>query len=109
MKELEKIKRVIGQQLPDRTAQTILTVDAMLGQNSLEQARIFNECTRIDSIALTKMDGTGKGGIVFAIAQELSLPVSYVTFGEGIDQLKSFDPQEYVNDILNQNNTDPHG
>ncbi len=102
MKELEKIKRVITQQLPDRTVQTILTVDSMLGQNSLEQARIFHECTKIDSIALTKMDGTGKGGIVFAIAQELSLPVSYVTFGEGIDQIKSFDPREYVNDILNQ-------
>lgn len=100
MKELEKIKRVIKQQLPDHAISTILTVDAMLGQNSLEQARIFHECTTIDSIALTKMDGTGKGGIVFAIAQELSLPVSYVTFGEGIEQIKPFDPQEYVNDIL---------
>jgi len=72
----------------------------MLGQNSLEQARVFHESTKIDSIALTKMDGTGKGGIVFAIAQELSLPVSYVTFGEGIEQLKPFDPHEYVNDML---------
>lgn len=100
MKELEKIKRVITQQLPNHTLQTVLTVDAMLGQNSLEQARIFHECTTIDSIALTKMDGTGKGGIVFAIAQELSLPVSYVTFGEGIDQIKSFGPQDYVDEIL---------
>lgn len=100
MKELEKIKRVITQQLPERSIHTILTVDAMLGQNSFEQARIFNECTKIDSIALTKMDGTGKGGIVFAIAQELSLPVSYITFGEQVDQIKSFNAKEYIDGLI---------
>jgi fused signal recognition particle receptor len=100
MKELEKIKRVINQKLPNQSIHTILTVDAMLGQNSFEQAKIFNECTTLDSIALTKMDGTGKGGIVFAIANELNLPVSYITFGESIDQIKPFNAHEYVEQLL---------
>lgn len=101
MKELEKIKRVIAQQLPNLSLNTILTVDAMLGQNSLEQARVFHESTQLDGIALTKMDGTGKGGIVFAIADELSIPVAYITFGEAMDQLKIFDANEYVQNLLN--------
>lgn len=100
MKELEKIKRVITQQLPESIS-TILTVDSMLGQNSLEQARIFNESTKLDGIALTKMDGTGKGGIVFAIAHELNIPVMFISFGENPDQLKLFDAQEYVSQLLN--------
>lgn len=100
MKELEKIKHVITQQLPKSSIHIILTVDAMLGQNSLEQARVFNECSKIDSITLTKMDGTGKGGIVFAIAQELGLPVSYITFGEQVGQIKSFDAKEYISDLI---------
>lgn len=100
MKELEKIKRVITQQLPDQALCTLLTVDSMLGQNSLEQARIFHESTKLDGIALTKMDGTGKGGIVFAIAHELNIPVMYISFGENPDQLKLFDAQEYVSQLL---------
>ena len=100
MKELEKIKRVINQQLPDNPITTLLTVDSMLGQNSLEQARIFHESTKLDGIALTKMDGTGKGGIVFAIAHELNIPVMYISFGENPEQLKPFNAQEYVNNLL---------
>lgn len=100
MKELEKIKRVINQQLPDKVINTILTVDAMLGQNSLEQARIFHESTQLDGIALTKMDGTGKGGIVFAITHELHIPVTYISYGENHEQLKLFIPQEYVSQLL---------
>ena len=101
MKELEKIKRVIGQQVPNQTINTILTVDSMLGQNSLEQARIFHESTKLDAIALTKMDGTGKGGIVFAIADELGIPVAYITYGEAIEHLKIFDADEYVQNLIN--------
>ncbi len=101
MKELEKIKRVITQQLPDQHVNTILTVDTMLGQNSLEQARIFHESTQLDGIALTKMDGTGKGGIVFAIAHELKIPVLYISFGEQPDQLKLFSGNDYVHELLN--------
>ena len=66
MKELEKIKKVINTQLPDQKITTLLTIDAMLGQNSFEQAKLFHESTPIDGVILTKMDGTGKGGIVFA-------------------------------------------
>jgi fused signal recognition particle receptor len=100
MKELEKMKRIINQQLPNNFIKTILTVDSMLGQNSLEQARIFHESTKLDGIALTKMDGTGKGGIVFAIAHELGIPVIFISFGEAVDQLKLFDAAEYVQDLM---------
>ena len=103
MKELEKIKRVITQQIPDQSISTILTVDSMLGQNSLEQARIFNESTTLNGIALTKMDGTGKGGVVFAISSELNIPILYISFGENPEQLKIFNAIEYTNQLLNKN------
>lgn len=101
MKELEKIKRVISTQLPNRKIVTLLTIDAMLGQNSFEQAKLFHESTPIDGVILTKMDGTGKGGIVFAIIHELHIPIAYVSFGEQPEQFKLFDAQEYVHDLLN--------
>ncbi len=100
MKELEKIKRVIVQKLPNAKITTILTIDAMLGQNSFEQARIFHESTSIDGIALTKMDGTGKGGIIFAIVHELRIPVLYISYGEALENLKHFDAHEYVHALL---------
>lgn len=100
MKELEKIKKVVAKQLPDQTIATLLTVDAMLGQNSFEQAKMFNESTDLTGLILTKMDGTGKGGIVFAITQELGLPVQYISYGEQANQFKLFDKQEYVNQLL---------
>jgi fused signal recognition particle receptor len=101
MHELAKIKRVISQQLPGKKIITLLTIDSMLGQNSLEQAKLFKEYTDVSGIVLTKMDGTGKGGIVFAIAHELNLPVIYITFGEQLDQIKQFDAAEYVYELLN--------
>lgn len=100
MCELEKIKKIIGKHFPDKKINTLLTIDAMLGQNSLEQAKIFNESTNLTGIVLTKMDGTGKGGIVFAIRQELSIPVAYISFGESADQFKDFDAKEYVGQLL---------
>lgn len=100
MKELEKIKKIVERQLPTKKICTLLTVDAMLGQNSLEQARLFNESTKLDGIVLTKMDGTGKGGIVFSITQELGIPIAYISCGESIDQLKLFDAREYVTSLL---------
>ena len=100
MKELEKIKKVITRQLPNHTICTLLTIDSMLGQNSFEQAKLFHESTHLDGIVLTKMDGTGKGGIVFSITQELGIPVAYITFGEGLDQVKVFDAQDYVRGLL---------
>ena len=101
MHELEKIRRTIHKQLPEKSLSCLLTIDAMLGQNSFEQAKLFNESTKLDGVILTKMDGTGKGGIVFAISQELKIPIFYVSFGESIDQFKIFDPKEYVHDLLN--------
>jgi fused signal recognition particle receptor len=100
MKELEKIKRVITKQLPDAPTNTLLTIDAMLGQNSFEQARLFHESTQLDGIVLTKIDGTGKGGIIFAITQELGIPVAYLSFGEKIDALKAFNAPEFVRDLI---------
>lgn len=100
MHELAKIKRALSKQLPDMPIATLLTIDGMLGQNSFEQAKLFKESTDVNGIVLTKMDGTGKGGIVFAIAQELSIPVVYITFGEQSDQIKTFDAQEYVTELL---------
>jgi fused signal recognition particle receptor len=101
MNELAKIKRIIQKQLPNETINTLLTIDAMLGQNSFEQAKLFKESTDVTSVVLTKMDGTGKGGIVFSIAQELAIPVAYISFGESNDQLASFNPEQYVEELLN--------
>jgi fused signal recognition particle receptor len=100
MHELAKIKRCVQKQIPDQSVVTLLTIDAMLGQNSFEQAKLFKESTDVSGIILTKMDGTGKGGIVFAIAQELGIPVIFLTFGEQSDQIKKFDAQEYVSELL---------
>lgn len=100
MHELAKIKRSVQKQLPNSSVVTLLTIDAMLGQNSFEQAKLFKESTDVTGIILTKMDGTGKGGIVFAIAQELAIPVVFLTFGEQFDQLKTFNAQEYVTELL---------
>ncbi|MCA9770516.1 signal recognition particle-docking protein FtsY [Candidatus Dependentiae bacterium] len=101
MKELEKIKKVVTKHLPDTPISTLLTIDSMLGQNSFEQARLFNEATDVSGIVLTKMDGTGKGGIVFGIVDELKIPVAYISFGEQPEQYTLFDKQEYVHDLLN--------
>ena len=100
MRELEKIKKIINRHFSDETINTLLTIDAMLGQNSLEQAKIFSESTNVSGIVMTKMDGTGKGGIVFAITQQLGIPISYISFGEKVDQLKQFNTQEYVDELL---------
>ncbi|MDP3889004.1 MAG: signal recognition particle-docking protein FtsY [bacterium] len=102
MNELTKIKRIINKNLPGETIHTLLTIDSMLGQNSFEQAKLFKESTDVNSIVLTKMDGTGKGGIVFAIVQELGIPIKYFTFGEKPDQFALFDPNTYVEQLLNQ-------
>ena len=102
MQELAKLKRIITKQVPDATLCTLLTIDAMLGQNSFDQAKIFNEASKVDGIVLTKFDGTGKGGIVFSINDELQIPVAFITFGEQLEQLKPFDAQEYVEQLLSE-------
>lgn len=106
MQELAKIKRTLEKQLPEHVAgkkmATLLTIDGMLGQNSFQQAQLFHECTTINGIMLTKMDGTGKGGIVFAINQALKIPVAFITFGEQKETLASFDPQAYIQQLLSE-------
>lgn len=100
MKELEKIGRVL--QKTDATAphETLLVLDAVTGQNGLNQAREFQKAVPLTGIVLAKLDGTAKGGIVFAIAKELKLPIKYIGTGEGIDDLAEFDAQEFVNDLF---------
>lgn len=100
MKELEKIKKTVARHFSDQEISALLTVDAMLGQNSFEQARLFHESTDLRGIVLTKMDGTGKGGIVFAIVQELGIPIVYISYGEQPENMKKFDKQEYIADLL---------
>lgn len=100
MKELEKIKKTIAKACPDQKIHTLLTIDAMLGQNSLQQARIFNEATQLDGLVLTKCDGTGKGGVIFSITNELQVPVEFISFGESMHDIKPFDPHSYVSNLL---------
>jgi fused signal recognition particle receptor len=100
MNELSKIKRIIERQLPNHRIITLLTIDSMLGQNSFQQAKLFHESTTIDGIVLTKVDGTGKGGAVFAISTELKLPVAYISSGESIDQVAEFNPQQFIDSLF---------
>ncbi|MGD0282540.1 MAG: signal recognition particle-docking protein FtsY [Dissulfurispiraceae bacterium] len=96
MDELKKINRVIRKAMPDAPQEILLVVDATTGQNALRQAQIFNEAVGVTGIALTKLDGTAKGGIIFAIKKELGIPVRLIGIGEGVDDLKDFDPAEFV-------------
>lgn len=96
MEELKKIHRVIKKSIPDAPQEILLIVDATTGQNALRQAHIFNEAIGVTGIALTKLDGTAKGGIIFAIKKELRIPVRLIGVGEGIEDLKDFDPEEFV-------------
>jgi fused signal recognition particle receptor len=96
MDELKKINRVIKKSLSDAPQEILLIVDATTGQNALRQAHIFNEAIGVTGIALTKLDGTAKGGIIFAIKKELGIPVRLIGIGEGVDDLKDFDPEDFV-------------
>ena len=96
MNELNKITRVVRRELPDADVETLMVLDATTGQNGLIQAKQFLETAGITGIVLTKLDGTAKGGIVFAISNELRLPVKYVGVGEGIDDLIPFDSKNFV-------------
>lgn len=96
MDELKKIRRVIEKALPGAPHETLLVVDATTGQNALRQAEMFNNAIGVTGIALTKLDGTAKGGIVFAINRELGIPIKLIGVGEGIDDLRDFEPKEFV-------------
>lgn len=96
MNELNKISRIITRELPDADVETLMVLDATTGQNGLIQAKQFLETAGLTGIVLTKLDGTAKGGIVFAIANELKLPVKYVGVGEGVDDLIPFEAEDFV-------------
>lgn len=102
MRELEKVRKIIDKQLPDEKISAWLAVDSMLGQNSLRQAEVFYEATQVTGVVITKFDGSGKGGIVFAIADQLQVPIMYVTFGEAVEDIKTFDAVQYVQELLNE-------
>jgi len=96
MEELKKVRRVIEKSLPGAPHEVLLVLDATTGQNALRQAAIFREAVGVTGIALTKLDGTAKGGIVFAIKKELGIPVRLIGVGEGVEDLRDFDPAEFV-------------
>ena len=96
MNELSKISRIIERELPDADRETLLVLDATTGQNGLLQAAQFQEAAGVTGVVLTKLDGTAKGGIVFAVADTLHIPVKYIGVGEQVDDLMPFDPSEFV-------------
>ena len=100
MNELCKLRKIIDRELPDAAKETLLVLDATTGQNGLQQAKVFRETAGLTGIILTKLDGTAKGGICVAIAQELGVPVKYVGLGEGIDDLQPFNAEEYVKALI---------
>ncbi len=106
MKELEKVKRVIEREVPDAPHEVLLALDATTGQNAMAQAKEFSKATNVTGIALTKLDGTAKGGIVLAIRNELNIPVKLVGLGEKVDDLQEFDAESYVyglfSDVIDQ-------
>ncbi|HEX8179448.1 MAG TPA: signal recognition particle-docking protein FtsY [Pyrinomonadaceae bacterium] len=100
MAELEKMKRIAGREVTGAPHETLLVIDAVTGQNGLEQARQFLKVAGVTGIVLTKLDGTAKGGIAVAIAKELGLPIRYAGIGEKVDDLVVFDPAQYVNSLF---------
>jgi len=103
MEELKKVRRVLAREIPGAPHETLLVLDATTGQNALVQARLFREAVEVSGIALTKLDGTAKGGVVVAIGAELGLPVRYVGIGEGVDDLRPFDADLFVEALFQRN------
>ena len=100
MEELTKVRRVIESRLEGAPHETLLVVDATTGQNGLQQARLFGEVAQITGVALTKLDGSAKGGIAVAIAYDLGLPVKLIGVGEGLDDLRPFDPEDFARALV---------
>lgn len=100
MEELKKIRRVVSREVPGGPQETLLVLDAATGQNAISQAKIFKEAVDVTGIALTKLDGTAKGGIVVAITSEFQIPVRYIGIGEGVEDLREFDPEQFVHALF---------
>jgi fused signal recognition particle receptor len=100
MEELAKVGRVIAKQMPEAPHETLISIDATTGQNGLRQAKVFSEAVELDGVVLTKLDGTAKGGITLAIADELGIPVKLIGTGETLEDLSPFDPQDFARALL---------
>ena len=100
MEELKKIKRVVSREIADAPHEVLLVLDASTGQNAINQAKMFNEAIGVTGIALTKLDGTAKGGIIVAIANELKIPIRFIGVGEGVEDLRQFDAKEFVEAMI---------
>ena len=100
MEELAKVRRVIAGRIDGAPHETLLVVDATTGQNGLQQARLFAEAAGVTGVALTKLDGSAKGGVAIAIAHELAIPVKLVGVGEGLDDLRPFDASDYAHALI---------
>ncbi|MGE5415920.1 MAG: signal recognition particle-docking protein FtsY [Acidobacteriota bacterium] len=100
MEEISKIRRVISREIPAAPHEVLLVLDATTGQNAIVQAKLFQEATGVTGIVLTKLDGTAKGGIVIAIAQELKIPVKLIGVGEGMDDLKDFSSEDFADALF---------
>lgn len=101
MEELKKISRVIAREIPDAPHETLLVLDATTGQNAINQATIFSQAAPVTGVVLTKLDGTAKGGVVIGIKSELKMPVKWVGVGEGIDDLRPFDAEDFAKALFN--------
>ncbi|MGC8544603.1 signal recognition particle-docking protein FtsY [Athalassotoga sp.] len=100
MRELEKVHKVIKKLRPDQPEEVLLVLDSTIGQNAIQQARIFDKSTGVTGIVLTKLDGTAKGGMIFSIKRELGIPVKLIGIGEGIEDLKDFNASDFVDELL---------
>ena len=102
MDELNKMNKIIGREYPEAARENLLVLDATTGKNAISQVKEFGEAADITGIILTKLDGTAKGGIVVTVADEFDMPVKFIGVGEGIDDLKEFDPMEFAKGIFNE-------
>ncbi|MDB9314515.1 signal recognition particle-docking protein FtsY [Spirulina sp. CS-785/01] len=102
MEELGKIRRIIDKKAPDAVIESLLVLDATLGQNGLRQAQVFSEVAQLSGVVLTKLDGTSKGGVALAVAQQLDLPIRFIGAGEGIEDLRPFSSYEFVEALLSE-------
>jgi fused signal recognition particle receptor len=96
MEELKKLKRIVNRECPGAPHEILLVLDATTGQNAISQAKLFHEAIGVTGIALTKLDGTAKGGIIIGITEELRIPIRYIGVGEGMDDLREFNAGEFV-------------
>ncbi|HJV36556.1 MAG TPA: signal recognition particle-docking protein FtsY [Geomonas sp.] len=100
MEEMKKIRRVLTREIPDAPHETLLVLDAATGQNALSQAKLFKEAADVSGVVLTKLDGSAKGGIVVAVSHEYSLPVRFIGVGESVEDLRAFDPVQFVDALF---------